>query len=217
MRKRGDGKELKMEVVYKIDPNNSSSVLKDMLDKACVAGITNVTVYMSTYDNESYVEAVDGVTMRGNHHFKYSAIEGVIVTKQTIKNTKEPLYFVIAVGIEESSLQVLEDRKDVLVVVVINEDIANVDSWLKLYDATNANTGKSRMQGMVVEPLLNRVIGWLKQISEGSTPLYDFKRDDYLREAANLLKRNKVGYKEDVVAAQCIKRGMDAKSARAVA
>ena len=176
-----------------------------------------MTVYLSTFEDESYVEAVDGVTMSGNHQFKYSAIEGVIVTKLTIKNIKEPLHFVIAAGIDESNLQVLEDRKDVLAVVVINEDIANIDGWLKLYDAKNANTGERRMQGMIVEPLLNKVIGWLKYISEGSTPLYDFKRDDYLREAANLLKRNRVGYSEDVVAAQCIKRGLDAKSARAVA
>ena len=80
-----------MEVVYKIDPKNSSSVLRDMLDKACVAGIKNVTVYMPTYDGESYVNAVDGVTISGNHHFKYSTIEGVVVTKLTIENIKELL------------------------------------------------------------------------------------------------------------------------------
>ena len=211
------GKKLNMQVVYTIDPTYSPSVLKDMLKKACMVGITNVTVYLSTYEDESYVENVDGVTMSGNHQFKYSTIEGIIVTKQTIKNRKDPLRIVIAVGIDESNLHVLEDRRDVLVVVVINQNIANVDSWLKLYDAKNANTGRTRMQGMVVDPLLNRVIGWLKQISVESTPLYDFKRDDYLRMAANLLKMNKVGYNEDVVAAQCIKRGLDAKSARAVA
>lgn len=211
------GKKLNMQVIYTIDSDYSANMLKDMLDKAITAGIGDVVVYIPTFGSESYVEGVPGLIMEGNHEFKYSNLSGVIVTKQTIMSTKKPLHFVIAVGIEESYLHVLEDRKDVWIVIVINEDMANVDEWLKLYDAMNANTGVTRMQSMAVMPLLNRAIGWLKQIADGSTPLYDFKRDDYLREAANLLKRNNVTYTADVVAAQCIKRGLDARSARAVA
>lgn len=206
-----------MHVIYEIDPNYSPSVLEDMLDKACRTGIREVVVYIPTYNDESYVQAINGVTMMGNHLFKYLTMNGVIVTKHSIKNTKQPLGFVIAVGIDVSNLQVLEDRSDVQGVVIINDDITNVDEWVKLYDATEANTGQTRMQGMQVPPLLNKVIGWLKHISEGSTPLYDFKRDYYLREAANLLKRNGVAYSADVVAPLCIKRGLDAQSSRAVA
>jgi len=211
------GKILNMQVIYTIDPDYSANVLKDMLDKAITAGIGDVVVYIPTFGSESYVMGVQGLTMAGNHEFKYSTLSGVIVTKQTIMSTKKPLHFVIAVGIEDAYLRVLEDRKDVWIVIVINEDIANVDGWLKLYDAKDANTGVTRMQGMTVEPLLNRAIGRLKQIADGSTPLYDFKRDDYLRETANLLKRNNVTYTADIVAAQCIKRGLDARSARVVA
>lgn len=206
-----------MHVIYEIDPYYSSSVLEGMLDKACRTGIREVVVYIPTYNDESYVQAINGVTMQGNHLFKYLTLNGVIVTKQTIKNTKQPFGFVIAVGIDVSNLQIFEDRSDVKGVVLINDDIANIDEWLKLYDATDANTGQTRMQGMQVPPLLNRIIGWLKHISEGSTPLYDFKREDYLREAANLLKRNGAAYSADAVATQCIKRGLDARSARAVA
>lgn len=206
-----------MQVIFKIDPNYSPSVFEDMLGKACKAGISNVMVYIPTFADESFVQAVHGVTMLGNHQFKFLSLSGVITTKKTIKNAKQPLDFVIAVGIDEQNLHIFEDRNDVHAVVVINEEIANVDGWLKLYDALDADSGASRMQGMVVEPLLNRVIGRLKQLAYGSTPLYDFKRDDYLREAANLMKRNNVGYTADVVAAQCIKRGFDARSARAVA
>ena len=124
---------------------------------------------------------------------------------------------VIVAGIGAGYLQVLEDRADVAAVVVISEDLANVENWLKLYDAIDAATGQPIMAGMVIDPLLNRTIGWLKDIAANSTPLHDFKRKDYLCEAANLLKRNNIAYMPDAVAVQCIKRGLDAKSARAVA
>ena len=109
-------------------------------------------MYIPTFGSESYVEGVPVLIVAGNHEFKYSNLSGVIVTKQTIMSTKEPLHFVIAIGIEETYLHVLEDRKDVWIVIVINEDITNVDGWLKLYDAKDANTGVTRMQGMTVEP-----------------------------------------------------------------
>lgn len=206
-----------MQVLYIIDQNYSSDILAGLFDKAREAGVTDVVVYIPAFTEEDYVASVKGVTMKGNHQFKYSSINGIIVSKQTVKSTRKLLSFVVAVGIDTSSLQVLEDRSDVESVAVINDNLANVDKWLKLYDALDITSGQTRMQGMQVAPLLNRAIGWLKHIAERSTPLYDFKRDDYLREAANLLRRNQVSYTEDVVAAQCIKRGLDARSSRAVA
>ena len=206
-----------MQVLYIIDQDYSPDTLAGLFDKAREAGVTDVVVYIPAFTEEHYVASVKGVTMRGNHLFDYSSLKGTIVTKQTIKSTRQSLGFVVAVGIDTSNLQFLEDRKGVQGVVVINDNLSNIDEWLKLYDAIDIVSGQTRMQGMQVAPLLNRAIGWLKHIAECNTPLYDFKRDDYLRVAANLLRRNQVSYTEDVVAAQCIKRGLDARSSRAVA
>jgi len=54
-------------------------------------------------------------------------LNGVIVTKLTIKSYKQPLGFVIAVGVDTSNLQELEERDDVKAIVVIDEDISNVE------------------------------------------------------------------------------------------
>lgn len=206
-----------MDVVYTIDQFYEPSTLEKVLKIARKSGIRNVVAYIPTYADETNLLVANGLTLKANHVFSYLTINGEIVTKQTIKNYKKPLSFVIALGIDEASLACLEDRDDVGVVVLINDDIANIDGWLKLYNATEANTGVTRMHGMVVAPLLNRAIGYLKSIAERSTPLHDFKRNDYLREMANLLRRNGVIYTADDVACLCIKRGLDARSARVVA
>lgn len=87
------GKILNMQVIYTIDPDYSANVLKDMLDKAITAGIGDVAVYIPTFGSESYVMGVQGLTMAGNHEFKYSTLSGVIVTKQTIMSTKKTVTF----------------------------------------------------------------------------------------------------------------------------
>lgn len=206
-----------MQVIYKIDPNYDPRELEAMLEKARIAGVRNVVVFIPTFQSAAYVQAVNGLTMQGKSQFSYNTLNGGIVTLRTISSYRKPMTMVIAVAIDENYLQVLEDRADVAAVVVINENFSNVENWLKLYDAVDATTSQSIMAGMVIDPLLNRTIGWLKDISANSTPLHNFKRKDYSCEAANLLKRNNITYTPDAVAAQCIKRGLDAKSARAVA
>lgn len=206
-----------MQVIYKIDPNDDPRELEAMLDKARITGVRNVVVFIPTFQGATYVQAVNGLTMQGKSQFSYSTLSGDIVTLRTISSYQKPMTMVIAVAINENDLIVLEDRADVAAVVVINDNLNNVENWLKLYDAVDATTGQSIMAGMVIDPLLNRAIGWLKDIAANSTPLHNFKRKDYLCEAANLLKRNNITYTPDAVAAQCIKRGLDAKSARAVA
>lgn len=206
-----------MQVIYKIDHNYDPRVLEAMLEKARMAGVSNVVVFIPTYKDITYVQAVNGLTMQGKSQFSFTALSGDIVTLRTISTYRKPMTMVIAAGIEEKDILVLEDRADVAAVVIINDNLANVEGWLKMYDAIDATTGQSIMTGMVIAPLLNRTIGWLKEISANSTPLYNFKRKDYLCEAANLLKRNNIPFAPDAVATKCIKRGLDSKSARAVA
>lgn len=206
-----------MQVAYTIDPIYDSRKLEVVFGNAIKAGFSNVLVYLPAFSSLSYLDAVTCLTFQGNNHFKYSSLSGDIVTKRTVKQYKQPVDLAIAVGMATNDLSVFEDKLNAKVVVVINNTMANVEKWLKLYDAIDLQTGDSIMTGMLIAPLLNRTIGWLKSLSVGGTPLYDFKMDDYLREAANLLKRNNVTYKVEEVSCQCIKRGLDARSARSVA
>lgn len=206
-----------MQVAYTIDPIYDSRKLEVVFGNAIKAGFSNVLVYLPAFSSLSYLDAMTCLTFQGNNHFKYSSLSGDIVTKRTVKQYKQPVDLAIAVGMATNDLSVFEDKLNAKVVVVINNTMANVEKWLKLYDAIDLQTGDSIMTGMLIAPLLNRTIGWLKSLSVGGTPLYDFKMDDYLREAANLLKRNNVTYKVEEVSCQCIKRGLDARSARSVA
>lgn len=128
-----------------------------------------------------------------------------------------PSEILIAVGVPETTLYTFEDFSNIKSWIIVPWQMSEVESFLKVHEATNLETGDHKTFNEPIDSRLVNAIRWLMDTSfpnEGFHHPFDLDR---LHVMSNALAHYQVSFDYNDVVYACMKEGMIPSSARLTA